>query len=53
MSLRRDIEVHKDNPDFKEGIWAIIEIDISRLTSKPKGINTRAYRTTNPNFTIP
>ena len=34
-----DIEVHKDNPDFKDGIWAIIEVDISKLSLKSKRIN--------------
>jgi predicted RNase H-like HicB family nuclease len=27
-----DIEVHKDNPDFADGIWAIIEVDIGKLS---------------------
>ena len=29
----------EDNPDFKDGIWAIIEVDISKVTLKYKRIN--------------
>jgi predicted RNase H-like HicB family nuclease len=34
-----DIEVHKSNPDYNEGIWALVEIDISKLSLKSKRIN--------------
>ena len=34
-----DIEVHKNNPDFEKGIWALIEVDISKLSLKSKRIN--------------
>jgi predicted RNase H-like HicB family nuclease len=27
-----DIEVHKDNPNYKEGVWALVEVDISKLS---------------------
>ncbi len=33
-----DIEVHKDNLDA-EGIWALVEVDISKLSLKSKRIN--------------
>ena len=33
------IESHKDNPDFEGGIWALVEIDISKLSLKSKRIN--------------
>lgn len=33
------IETHKDHPDFKDGIWAIVEVDISKLSLKSKRIN--------------
>jgi len=33
------IEAYKDHPDFKEGIWAIVEVDISKLSLKSKRIN--------------
>ena len=34
-----DIEVHKDNLDFEEGFWALVEVDISKLSLKSKRIN--------------
>ena len=34
-----EIEVHKDQPDFKNGIWAVVEVDISKLSLKSKRIN--------------
>ena len=34
-----DIEKHKNNPDFKDGIWALIDVDISRLSLKSKRVN--------------
>lgn len=33
------IENHKDNPDFKDGIWALVEVDLSRLSLKSKRVN--------------
>jgi hypothetical protein len=33
------IENHKDNPDFKDGIWALIEVDLSKLSLKSKRVN--------------
>ena len=34
-----DIEVHKDNPLNDGGIWALVEVDISKLSLKSKRIN--------------
>ena len=34
-----DIEAHKDNPDFKEGVWALVEVDIAKLSLKSRRIN--------------
>ena len=34
-----DIEAHKSNPDYKDGIWAIVDVDISKLSLKSKRIN--------------
>jgi len=34
-----DIEKHKENPDYKDGTWALIEVDISKLSLKSKRIN--------------
>ena len=34
-----DIESHQDQPDFKDGVWALVEVDISKLSLKSKRIN--------------
>lgn len=33
------VEKHKDNPDFKNGLWAIIDVDLTKLSIKSKRIN--------------
>lgn len=33
------IEKHKNNPDFKDSIWALVEVDLSRLSLKSKRVN--------------
>lgn len=33
------IEKHKDNPDFKDGLWALVEVDFSGLSLKSKRVN--------------
>ena len=33
------IEVHKEQPDFSEGIWAFVDIDLSKLSGKVRRIN--------------
>lgn len=35
----RSIEYHSDNPDYAEGIWAFVSIDLSRLSGKSKRVN--------------
>ena len=39
IPMPSDIEVHKDDPIFKEGIWALVEVDMSKLSLKSKRIN--------------
>lgn len=34
-----DIEVHRGKPDFKDSIWALVDMDISKLLLKSKRIN--------------
>jgi len=34
-----DIEIYRNNSDYIEGIWALVEIDISKLSLKSKRIN--------------
>lgn len=39
IPMPSNIEVYKDHADFKDGIWAIVQIDISKLSLKSKRIN--------------
>jgi len=39
IPVASNVEKHKDNPDFKDGIWALIDVDISRLSLKSKRVN--------------
>ena len=32
---RKPMEVHVGNPDFAGGIWAVVSVDISKLSDKP------------------
>ncbi len=34
-----DIEHYADNPDYADGTWALVEVDLSGLGSPPKRIN--------------
>jgi len=33
------IENHRDNELFKEGIWAVVTVDLSRISGKAKRVN--------------
>ena len=39
IPVSTNIEKHKDNPDFKDGIWALVEVDLSKLSLKSKRVN--------------
>lgn len=39
LPLPTSIEKHKDNALFKDGTWALVNIDMSELKSKSKRIN--------------
>lgn len=39
IPISSNIDLHKTNPDFKNGVWALVEIDISKLSLKSKKIN--------------
>jgi predicted RNase H-like HicB family nuclease len=34
-----DIEVYRNKPDYRDGIWALVAVDISKLSLKTKRIN--------------
>ena len=33
------IERHKENPDYADGMWAFVDVDLSKLSGKRKRIN--------------
>ncbi len=39
IPVATDIENHKDNQDLKDGIWALVEVDLSKLSLKSKRVN--------------
>jgi hypothetical protein len=39
IPVATNIENHKDNSDFKEGRWALVEVDLSKLSLKSKRVN--------------
>ena len=39
IPVASSIDNHKHNPDYKDGLWALVNIDISKLSLKAKRIN--------------
>ncbi|TAK73715.1 MAG: type II toxin-antitoxin system HicB family antitoxin [Gammaproteobacteria bacterium] len=39
IPLKRPIEQHLENPDFKNGILAVVDIDVSKISGKTIRIN--------------
>ncbi len=39
VPLKQPIEQHLDNPDFKEGVLAIVEVDLTKIAGKSTRIN--------------
>ena len=39
IPLSSEIEDHQDNPEFRNGVWAVIEVDLSKLSVKSKRVN--------------
>ncbi len=33
------IETHRGNPDFADGIWALVDVDLSKLSGKSRRVN--------------
>ena len=33
------VELHKDNPDFANGIWALVAVDITKISGKSQRVN--------------
>ena len=39
IPAKESLETHQASDDYKGGIWALVNIDISKLSSKTKRIN--------------
>ena len=39
IPLQRPIEEHRQNPDYADGLWALVTVDLSKLSGKAKRIN--------------
>ncbi len=39
IPLPGSIEVHQQNPDYADGVWALVTVDLSKLSGKAKRIN--------------
>lgn len=35
----KPIEKQKDNPEYKDGLWGIVEVDLNKLSVKSKRVN--------------
>jgi predicted RNase H-like HicB family nuclease len=44
IPLASSIENHRDNPEYEDGLWALVNIDISKLFLKAKRINITDHR---------
>lgn len=33
------MEIHKNTPDYKDGIWALVGVDLSEISGKAKRVN--------------
>ncbi len=39
IPARASLEAHQANQDYRDGVWAIVAVDISKLSSKTRRIN--------------
>jgi predicted RNase H-like HicB family nuclease len=35
----RNIEFHQNNPDYADGIWALVTVDLSKVSGKTRRVN--------------
>lgn len=33
------IEKHRENPDFLDGVWALVDVDLSKISGKTRRVN--------------
>ena len=39
IPLPQMVEFHQSNPDYADGIWAVVSVDLSKLSGKSKRVN--------------
>ncbi|MDF1578887.1 MAG: type II toxin-antitoxin system HicB family antitoxin, partial [Desulfobulbales bacterium] len=39
IPVATDIEKHKENSGYKDGVWALVDVDLSKLSLKSKRVN--------------
>jgi len=39
VPLPKTIEYHQSNPDYSEGVWAFVSVDLTKLSGKTKRVN--------------
>ncbi len=39
IPLPKGVNYHRSNPDYADGIWALVTVDITRLSGKTKRVN--------------
>jgi len=39
IPLPKGVDQHRNNPDYADGIWALVAVDVARLSGKTKRIN--------------
>ena len=39
LPMPKSIEHHQNNPDYTEGTWAVVSVDLSKLSGKSKRVN--------------
>ncbi|HMR64988.1 MAG TPA: type II toxin-antitoxin system HicB family antitoxin [Anaerolineae bacterium] len=39
IPLPKSIEFHRNNPDYEDGVWALVMVDLSKLSGKIRRVN--------------
>lgn len=39
LPLPQSVDVHQQNPDYADGVWALVTVDLSRISGKSKRVN--------------
>lgn len=39
VPMPTSLESHKDNPEFADGVWALVSVDLAKLSGKSRRVN--------------